>query len=232
MDVSHLAAGGGPAPDGLAGLAGRLMDFLNEALGGAGSAVANGLDSILPFLPSEVILPLAGVSASQGHMTLLAAIIWTTVGSLAGSTVMYYLGAWLGRDRARAIVARIPLVRAEEIDRAEAWFNRHGGKAVFFGRMVPFFRSLISIPAGAERMSFPLFLLGTTLGSVLWNSVFVVAGFQLGRNWYRVATYSGLATRIVVAVVVLAVAYHVGSRLLRRRRQPRPSEDEPVTDRS
>src|SRR6201999_449432 len=113
-------------------------------------------DSILPFLPSEVILPLAGLSASQGHMSLVAAIIWTTIGSMAGSTVMYYLGAWLGRDRARALLLKLPMVKADEVDRTEAWFQRHGLKAVFIGRMVPVFRSLISIPAGVERMSYPL----------------------------------------------------------------------------
>jgi membrane protein DedA with SNARE-associated domain len=215
-------------PGGLAGLAVTLMDALGRVFGGAGAAVANGLDSILPFLPSEVILPLAGLSASQGHMTLLAAIIWTTVGSMAGSTVMYYLGVWLGRDRTRAIILRIPLVKVDELDRTEAWFRRHGGKAVLLGRMVPFFRSLISIPAGVERMSYPLFLLYTTLGSAVWNAGLVVAGYQLGQNWYRVTNYMGVTTKIVAVVVVVAVGYYVGSRLVRRRRRATAESEQPT----
>lgn len=211
---------------GLVGLAVGLMDALSRALGGAGAAVANALDSIFPFLPSEVILCLAGVSASHGQMTLLAAIAWTTLGSMAGSTLMYYLGVWLGRDRARALLAKIPLIRAEEIDRTEAWFRRHGAKAVFFGRMVPLFRSLISIPAGVERMSYPVFLLFTTLGSLIWNVAFVVAGYQLGKRWHLVDKYAGLVTNLVVLVVVVAVGYFVVSRLWKRRRSERRAEPE------
>ena len=187
MHAIVVAAATSDSLGGLAGVAARLMDTLGQLLGGAGSAVAErALDSVLPFLPSEVILPLAGVSASQGHMTLLAAILWTTIGSMVGSTITYYIGMWLGRHRARAILGRIPLVSAEDVDRAEAWFNRHGTKAVLFGRMLPFFRGIISIPAGVERMNYPLFLLYTTMGSLVWNTLFVVLGYLLGQNWYVV----------------------------------------------
>jgi membrane protein DedA with SNARE-associated domain len=221
MHAILMAAATGQSLGGLAGVAARLMDTLGRLLGGAGSAVANGLDSVLPFLPSEVILPLAGVSASQGHMTLLAAIIWTTIGSMVGSTITYYIGMWLGRNRARAILGKIPLVSAEDVDRAEAWFNKHGTKAVFFGRMMPFFRGIISIPAGVERMNYPLFLLYTTVGSLVWNTLFVVLGYQLGQNWYVVLHYAGPITSAVVALVVLAIGYFVVSRLLRKRRKAR-----------
>ena len=123
------------------------MNVLGRALGGPGLGIANGLDSIFPFLPSEVILPLGGLSVSQGHMTLVGAVLWATLGSMVGGTIMYYLGAWLGHERTRALAARIPLVKPEEVDRTDAWFAKHGTKAVFFGRMVPLFRGLISIPA-------------------------------------------------------------------------------------
>lgn len=226
MHAILMAAATDQSLGGLAGVAARLMDTLSRLLGGAGSAVANGLDSVLPFLPSEVILPLAGVSASQGHMTLIAAIIWTTIGSMVGSTVTYYIGMWLGRHRTRAILQKIPLVSAEDVDRCEAWFAKHGTKAVFFGRMLPFFRSLISVPAGVERMNYPLFLLYTTGGSVIWNALLVVLGYELGQNWYVVLHYAGPITWVVTAVVLTALGYFFGSRLIRRRRNARRQQAE------
>jgi membrane protein DedA with SNARE-associated domain len=230
MHAIVVAAATSDSLGGLAGVAARLMDTLGQLLGGAGSAVANGLDSVLPFLPSEVILPLAGVSASQGHMTLLAAIIWTTIGSMVGSTITYYIGMWLGRRRARAILGRIPLVSAEDVDRAEAWFNKHGTKAVLFGRMLPFFRGIISIPAGVERMNYPLFLLYTTMGSLVWNTLFVVLGYLLGQNWYVVLHYAGPITWAVTAFVLAAVGYFVVSRLIRKRRNARRAAAEVVEE--
>ncbi|HEX4225028.1 MAG TPA: DedA family protein [Pseudonocardiaceae bacterium] len=214
--------------DGLAGFAASLMDTLGRLLGGPGAAIANGLDNVLLFLPSEVILPLAGVSVSQGHMTLLAAIVWTTIGSMVGATIMYYLGRWLGRHRARAILGRIPLVSVADVDRAEAWFTKHGTKAVLFGRMLPFFRGIISIPAGVERMNYALFLLYTTAGSLVWNTIFVLLGDELGHRWYVVLRYAGPITWVVTAVVVLAIGYFVVSRLLRRRREARAEVPAPT----
>lgn len=225
MHAIVLAAAGAHQLSGLAGFAASLMDTLGRLLGGPGAAIANGLDSVLLFLPSEVILPLAGVSASQGHMSLIAAILWTTLGSMAGSSLTYCIGMWLGRNRARTILAKIPLVSYEDVDRAEAWFARHGTKAVLFGRMLPFFRGIISVPAGVERMNYGLFLAYTTAGSLVWNSVFVVLGYELGRRWYLVMHYAGHITMAVTAVVVLAIGYFVVSRLRRRRRAARVSLD-------
>ncbi|WP_369359692.1 DedA family protein [Streptomyces sp. cg2] len=206
---------------GLAGIATTIMEKLGELFGGPGAGIANALDSIFPFLPSEVILPLAGVSAGQGHMTLASAIFWTTLGSIVGSQIMYYIGMMLGQERMRALAAKIPFVNPEEIDRTEAWFAKHGVKAVFFGRMVPVFRSLISIPAGIERIPVAKFIVFTGLGSLIWNTIFVVAGYKLGQNWQLVEQYAGILTKVVVGVVVLAMVYFVVTRV--RRRQPATS---------
>src|SRR5690606_31167872 len=117
---------------------------------GAGLAIA--LENLFPPLPSEVILPLAGFAAAQGTLGLIEVLIWTTAGSVAGALALYGIGAWLGRRRMYAIAERMPLIKVADVERTEAWFGRHGSKAVFFGRMIPIFRSLISIPAGIERM--------------------------------------------------------------------------------
>jgi membrane protein DedA with SNARE-associated domain len=151
-------------------------------------------------------------------MSLLAAIVWTTIGSVAGAVVLYLIGALIGRDRTRAIVARVPLVKVSDVDRTEAWFARHGRKAVFFGRMVPLFRSFISIPAGIERMPMATFLVFTTLGSLIWNSLFVLAGYILGENRQIVEDYAGTYQNVVLAVGAIAVAAFVVTRLLAARR--------------
>ena len=171
------------------------------------------LENLFPPLPSEVILPLAGFTASQGTFTVAGAIFWTTLGSFVGALALYGLGAALGRARFRAVWGRLPLVNMDDLDRTEAWFDRHGRKAVFFGRMIPIFRSLISIPAGIERMSLPVFLALTVAGSLVWNTIFVLAGYQLGESWHLVERYAGIFQKIVIAVVAVAVVWFVVQRV-------------------
>ncbi len=193
---------------------------LMETIGAPGAGLAIALENLFPPLPSEVILPLAGFTASRGNFSLAEAIIWTTLGSVVGALVLYAIGAWLGRDRMRGLVSKVPLVDLEDVDKVEAWFDRHGYRAVFFGRMIPIFRSLISIPAGIERMAVGKFLLLTTAGSLIWNSIFVLAGFYLGENWSVVEEYAGIFQRIVIIAVVLFVIYFVVSKI-RKHRQKR-----------
>jgi membrane protein DedA with SNARE-associated domain len=202
------------------GIAAWAIDLM-ERLGAPGAGLAVALENLFPPLPSEVILPLAGFTASRGDMSLFGAIAWTTAGSVAGALTLYLVGAMLGRDRVRAIAARLPLVRVGDVDRTEAWFARHGTKAVFFGRMVPVFRSLISIPAGVTRMPVPTFALLTVLGSLVWNTIFVMAGYLLGESWWRVEAYAGLLQKSVIVAVVAAVVVFVVSRLRRRSYDPR-----------
>lgn len=200
--------------DGLTGWVSGLM----ETIGGPGAGLAVALENLFPPIPSEVILPLAGFAASRGSMSLVGAILWTTLGSVVGAVVLYYLGAWLGRDRTRAIAAKLPLVKVADVDRTEAWFARHGTKAVFLGRMVPIFRSFISLPAGVERMPMPTFLVLTALGSLVWNSALVLAGYLLGQNWWIVESYIGVFQNVVVVAVVVAVAWFATTRILRARK--------------
>ncbi|MEU8164647.1 DedA family protein [Micromonospora parva] len=218
------AAAAEPPQDGIVGYVTDLV----ERLGGPGAGLAVALENLFPPIPSEVILPLAGFVAAQGRMSLFGAIFWTTLGSVLGALALYLIGAALGRDRMRAIVARLPLVKLSDVDRTEAWFLRHGVKAVFFGRMIPIFRSLISIPAGVERMPVSTFLLYTTLGSLIWNTTFVLAGYLLGDNWHLVEGYVGTLQKVVIVVCVAAAAWFVGSRVLRARRAARnPESTEP-----
>ncbi|MGP3926770.1 DedA family protein [Streptomyces sp. 8N616] len=199
--------------DGIAGWAADLVD----AMGGPGAGLAIALENLFPPLPSEVILPLTGFAAGQGVLTLASALFWTTLGSVVGAAVLYWLGALLGRRRMHAIWAKLPLVKPSDLDRTEEWFAKHGTKAIFLGRMVPIFRSLISVPAGVERMAMPTFLVLTTLGSLIWNSVLVLAGYWLGDQWDLVEQYVGVFSKAVALLVVLALAAFLVMRVNQRR---------------
>ncbi|MEV7886391.1 DedA family protein [Streptomyces sp. NPDC002817] len=192
------------------------INGLMDTLGAPGAGLAIALENLFPPLPSEVILPLAGFAASTGQMNLWAALLWTTAGSVIGALALYGVGALLGRDRTVAIAARLPLVKTSDIEKTEAWFLRHGTKAIFFGRMIPIFRSLISVPAGVERMPLPVFLGLTTLGSALWNTAFVMAGYTLGANWTQVTDVVSTYSKIVLALAAVAVVTFLAVRLLRR----------------
>ncbi|MFF1710118.1 DedA family protein [Streptomyces sp. NPDC058268] len=207
---ASAAANEAPA-GGVAGWAADLMD----SFGAVGAGVAIALENLFPPLPSEVILPLAGFAASQGEFGLLAVLFWTTAGSVIGALALYAIGALLGRDRTVAIAARLPLVKASDIHRTEEWFARHGTKAVFFGRMIPVFRSMISVPAGVERMPLPVFVALTTAGSLIWNAVFVLIGHALGTRWHQVTDLVGLYSKGVLAVAALAVLAFVVLRVRR-----------------
>ncbi|MFE1086799.1 DedA family protein [Streptomyces sp. WA1-19] len=188
---------------------------LMESLGAPGAGIAIALENLFPPIPSEVILPLAGFTAATGQMNLVAVLIWTTVGSVVGALALYWVGALLGRDRTVAIAAKIPLLKVADIEKTEAWFNKHGTKAVFFGRMLPIFRSLISVPAGIERMPLPIFLGLTTLGSAIWNTLFVMAGYLLGDNWESVTEYVSVYSKVVLVVAAVAVLIFLGVRIFR-----------------
>jgi membrane protein DedA with SNARE-associated domain len=215
-----------PESGGIVGWVVALMD----ALGAPGVGLAIALENVFPPLPSEVFLPLAGFAAARGEMSVVSAIVWTTLGSLVGALVLYGIGAALGRDRLRAIVDRMPLVNLRDVDKAEEWFARHGAKAVFLGRMVPLVRSLISVPAGVERMNPALFAALTAAGSLIWNTAFVLAGYTLGENWHIVESYAGIASKVVLVAIVLAVAVFVAKRVARRRQQGDPDEVIALTD--
>ncbi|GHH78667.1 DedA family protein [Promicromonospora soli] len=195
---------------------------LMETLGAPGAGVAIALENLFPPLPSEVILPLAGFTAAQGSLVLWHVLVWTTAGSVVGAVLLYGLGAWLGRVRLRNIVDRMPLVKLEDVDKAEAWFTRYGSWAVLIGRLIPIVRSLISIPAGVERMPLGRFLAFTTLGSAVWNTLLVGAGYLLGEQWHIVEQSVGVFQRAVILAIVVLVAWWLVRALRGRQDQDTP----------
>lgn len=198
-----------------------VVDLMSR-LGAPGVGVAVAAENLFPPIPSEVVLPLAGFTAGLGEMSVVAAVVWATAGSLGGALALYGLGAALGRRRLGLVYERLPLTSESDLVKADDWFARHGAAAVFFGRMIPLVRSFISIPAGIERMPLPRFLLYTAAGSLLWNTAFITAGFLLGERWTAVERYVapvGTAVLVLGAAVVLGIGVR---RLLARRSSPRP----------
>ncbi|CAM5373329.1 DedA family protein [Streptomyces sp. ID03-2B] len=210
MHQLHLAS---EPSGGIAGWATGLVD----TMGGPGAGLAIALENLFPPLPSEVILPLTGFAAGQGVISLYSALFWTTLGSVVGAVALYQIGALFGRDRMYALWERMPLVKVSDLKKTEAWFVKHGMKAIFFGRMIPIFRSLISVPAGIERMPLPTFVLLTALGSFLWNFILVMAGYLLGDQWDLVERYVGVLSKAVLVLVVAALAVAIVRRVRARR---------------
>lgn len=191
-----------------------------EVLGAAGVGLAIFLENIFPPIPSELILPLAGFTASQGDFNVWAALAASVIGSLTGAYLLYWVGHAFGAERLRRIADWMWLVDAKDVDDALAWFSKYGTWSVFFGRLIPGVRSLISIPAGIDRMNPLTFGLLTTVGSLIWNSILIWAGVQLGEQWETVTrvfeNYSSVVYisvgLIVVAVLVFLIRRHVNRR--------------------
>lgn len=190
---------------------------LVETLGYAGLAIVVALENVFPPIPSEAVLPLAGYLVHQGRMTLWGAILASTLGSVAGALVLYWLGAAWGEQRVRGLVKKHGwwlTIDEEDLDRANEWFDRHGKAAVFIARLAPLTRSIISIPAGVKRMPMATFLIYTTLGSGIWNALLIGAGMLLGANWTLVEKYQSILGTGVVVLLVGAIVWFVGRRLL------------------
>ena len=198
--VTNLPTAAAPGPSAVGGLLGLVLSVL-DALGETGVGLAMAAESVVPPVPSEAVLPLAGFLARSGSMSLPLVIVAATLGSVAGAVVLYALGAVVGAERLRRWSERVPGTSAREFDRAMRWFDRRGSWAVLLGRCVPLVRSLVSVPAGIARMSLWRFVGLTTLGSLAWNSVFVTAGYLLGSRWEQVATVTDRLTWVLVAAV-------------------------------
>lgn len=196
----------------------NIVDWAVEVmgrLGGPGVALLLFLENVFPPIPSEVILPLAGVTAGQGIHNYWVILLWTIVGSLTGAYLLYGLGRGLGGARVRWLCEKLPLLEVEDYDRSEAWFARHGGPGIFFGRMVPGVRSLISIPAGVYRMPLWRFTLLTAGGSAIWNTIFVSFGYFLGDNWHVIEPWTDTISNVIYVIIGAALVWFIAARIVR-----------------
>jgi membrane protein DedA with SNARE-associated domain len=209
-----------PVPAIFSGLGDWVTDIV-ERLGYTGIAGLIALENVVPPIPSEIILPLAGYMAERGHFWVPGVVVAATIGSLVGALILYALGALLGFDRLQRLVARVGRyvgVRPHDLDKANGWFDRYGGAAVLICRLVPVVRSFISIPAGIRKMPLGQFLLLTAIGSAVWNSVLIGFGWFLGDNWEKVGDVVSVLSYVVIGIAALAVTAFVARRLLLARK--------------
>ncbi|MEU4379368.1 DedA family protein [Micromonospora echinofusca] len=211
-------------PTELGGLTGWVAGVI-DAAGAIGVALLVALESIVPPIPSEIVLAMAGYLASEGRFNVVLVGLAATAGSLGGALVLYWLGAAAGEDRLKRWLDRLPLVDLDDLEKADRWFERHGRWAVLFGRMMPVVRSLISIPAGANRMPLPEFIAFTTLGSGIWNALFVGLGYALGSRWQQIEQYSKWFDYGIIAVFVVMIAWWAVKKTRRRRTRQRDHAD-------
>ncbi|WP_229403013.1 DedA family protein [Micromonospora okii] len=203
-------------PSQFTGLTGWVADVI-DSLGAVGVAALVALESIIPPIPSEIVLAMAGYLSSQGRFNVVLIVVAATVGSLVGALVLYWLGAAVGEDRLKRWLDHIPLVDTDDLEKADRWFERHGRWAVLIGRLVPVVRSLVSVPAGANRMPLGEFVLLTTLGSGVWNGLIVGAGYALGSRWQEVDRFSSWFNYAIFAVFGLMIVSWVVKKVRRRR---------------
>jgi membrane protein DedA with SNARE-associated domain len=211
LSVASAPAPGTGSQGGLTGLVLTVVGHLGEV----GIGVLTLVETVFPPIPSEVVLPLGGYLAERGRLDLVWLLVAATIGSVLGALVLYVAGARLGHDRAARALGRLPLVDRSDVDRAFAWFERHGDWAVFLGRLVPGVRSLVSLPAGAARMRRTRFTLLSALGSLVWNGLLVGAGYALGTQYRLVERYTDVLDKVLLGVLALVVVVLVARRVRR-----------------
>lgn len=177
-------------------------------------------ENVFPPIPSELIMPAAGFAVARGDLNLILVILAGTLGSVLGALPLYYLGRLLNEDRLMVFTqkyGKYVFVKPSDIRSSSVWFDKHGSKAVFFGRMVPGIRSFISIPAGMSKMPILPFLVFTALGSSIWTSLLTVAGYYFGENYevieIMLAPYS---KGFLLLAVVIIIAWFIKRRLMAR----------------
>lgn len=191
-----------------------IIQIINQ-FGYFGIALLIAIENIFPPIPSELILTFGGFTTTISNLKIWGVILSATTGSVAGAIVLYGLGRWLNPQRWErwldGKLGKILHLKKDDIHRAGSWFSRHGNLTVFFCRFIPVVRSLISIPAGMSRMNLGIFLLLTTLGTFLWNTVLVYLGAFFGASWETVAeyinTYSSIGTIFVIVIICIFVVW-------------------------
>jgi membrane protein DedA with SNARE-associated domain len=186
-----------------------------DALGYFGVFFLMVLESMVFPIPSELVMPFAGFLTSQGRFTFGFVVIASTIGSIVGSLISYYLGTWGGRELILKHGKYI-LVTHHDLQLTESWFQKRGEITIFFARFVPVVRHLISIPAGIARMNIWKFLLYTTIGACLWNTFLAWLGLKFGEHWDQIRHYTEPFSYAMVVIIIAVGVWYVWRHLKRR----------------
>ena len=171
------------------------------------------LENIFPPIPSEVILTFGGFMTTTTSLSVVGVVAVSTVGSVVGAVILYWIGTLLDMNRMEKIIDKyghIVRLTKEDLHKANSWFTRYGNWTVFFCRFIPLIRSLISLPAGMARMNFGIFLLLTTLGTLIWNFILIKIGAMVGGSWENIVHYMDVYSNIVyLLLIIMAIAFVV-----------------------
>ena len=190
-----------------------MVEWINNLMSGLGYwgiGLLMFLENLFPPIPSELIMPLAGFTVAQSQMNFGLAVMAGTIGTMAGTYAWYYLGRLVNYQRLEIWTnqyGRWLGISSQDIDRVNNWFNKHGRKAVFFGRMVPGIRTLISLPAGINNMPFATFTVYSTAGTLLWTLALTSAGFLLGENYSLIEKYLAPISKLLLFGLVGWISY-------------------------
>lgn len=184
------------------------------------------IENIFPPIPSEVILTFGGFATTlpSSEINVVGVIVFSTIGAVIGALALYLIGRILKKERLMKLVegkvGKTLRFKPEDIEKADVWFNKHGSATVFFCRFIPIIRSLISIPAGINGMNVPKFLLFTTIGTLIWNSVLTILGSVLGENWTKIADivdlYGNIVLVLIIVLFVIGVIVYYNKRIKKK----------------
>lgn len=183
-----------------------------EQLGYLGIALLMFLDNVFPPIPSEIIMPSAGFTASQGQLTLWGVILAGSLGSIIAAAVLYWIGQKISHEQLFKLIDRYGkylFIKSTDVEKALKWFELYGHRVVFFGRMVPAVRSLISIPAGMSRMPFWKFMLYSSVGTIIWTTFLASVGFYFGNNVELMHQVFSRVGYVIMGIVLFVVLWFV-----------------------
>ncbi|PZO22731.1 MAG: alkaline phosphatase [Leptolyngbya foveolarum] len=189
------------------------------AFGYWGIAFMMFLENLIPPIPSELVMPLAGYAASQGELNVWSAIAFGSVGSLLGALLWYYIGLSLGLNRLKVLLDRYGRwvgLSSKDLDNAQRWFLKRGTWTVGICRMIPGIRTYVSIPAGVTRMPLAPFFLYSTAGTVLWTAFLTLAGYFLGNEYERIGVWLAPVAKVVIVVVAVTVVVWLARRISKK----------------
>ncbi|OQQ80300.1 DedA family protein [Ligilactobacillus salivarius] len=189
-----------------------LTELINQ-YGYLAIALLIALENVFPPIPSEVILTFAGFLTLNSELHIIGVIIASTIGAVLGALILYLTGHLLSTERLETIlsgkIGRLLHFNDKDVAKSVTFFKKHGGKAVFFGRLVPVIRSLISIPAGMTHFDWKRFVVLSSLGTLIWNTILISSGHYLGSSWEKILTiFDSFTTIVVVLLGLIIVGYY------------------------
>lgn len=187
-----------------------IFDLINQ-FGYLAISFLIAIENVFPPIPSEVILSFAGFATHHSQMNVIGVVIASTIGAVVGALILYKIGCILNKERLENIfnhkAFRMLGFKKGDVQKAINWFNKYGTSAIFYGRLIPVVRSLISIPAGSAKVKVSKFLIYTALGSLVWNTILVTLGFYMGNNWKIIVTIFEEYSLIISGLILIAAIY-------------------------